>query len=58
MKINLLKRVRNNLYKHNTDIEEYRDWILNSLIFNEKARIVALFKDFLIYDELTEFLRR
>ena len=28
------------------------------LIFNEKCRIVSIFKDYLIYDDSTEFLRR
>ena len=30
----------------------------NNLIFNEKCRIVARFKDFLVLDDSTEFLRR
>ena len=30
----------------------------NNLIFNEKCRIVARFKDFLVLDDTTEFLRR
>ena len=30
---------------------------INNLIFNEKCRIVSRFKDFLIYDDDTEFLR-
>ena len=29
----------------------------NNLIFNEKCRIVARFKDFLVLDDTTEFLR-
>ena len=31
---------------------------INNLIFNEHCRIVARFKDFLILDDMTEFLRR
>ena len=27
-------------------------------MYNEKMRIVALFKDYLIFDDLTEFLKR
>ena len=30
----------------------------NNLVFNEKCRIVARFKDFLVLDDSTEFLRR
>ena len=31
---------------------------INNLIFNEQCRIVARFKDYLILDDMTEFLRR
>ena len=31
---------------------------ITNLIFNEQVRIVARFKDFLILDDMTEFLRR
>ena len=27
-------------------------------MYNEKVRVVGLFKDYLIYDDLTEFLKR
>jgi hypothetical protein len=32
--------------------------ILNDLIYNENTRIVSIFKDYLIFDDITEFLRR
>ena len=36
----------------------YSSLSLNNLMFNERCRIVARFKDFLILDDMTEFLRR
>ena len=32
--------------------------IVNDIVFNETAHIVSIFKDYLILDELTEFLKR
>ena len=31
---------------------------INNLVFNEECLVVARFKDFLIYDDNTDFLRR
>ena len=36
----------------------YNLFCTNNLVFNEKCRIVARFKDYLVLDDLTEFLRR
>jgi hypothetical protein len=36
----------------------YRKNIINDIIYNEKAHIVAVFKDYLIYDDTSEFLKR
>ena len=36
----------------------YSLFCTNNLIFNEKCRIVARFKDYLVLDDSTEFLRR
>lgn len=32
--------------------------MINDIIYNEKAHIVAVFKDYLIYDDTSEFLKR
>jgi hypothetical protein len=32
--------------------------IVNDIVYNEKSHIVAKFKDFLLFDDMTEFLRR
>lgn len=55
-----LKRQVNSLFmkKHKTDPDTYNNKAVNDIIFNEKSRLVALFKDFLILDDASEFLRR
>lgn len=36
----------------------YNVKLINDIVYNEKANIVAIFKDFLIYDDSSEFLKR
>jgi hypothetical protein len=53
------KKTRNILFeKHNIKKEEYTRAVLNTLVFNVKTRITAVFKDHLIFDDSSEFLRR
>jgi len=47
-----------NLLKHSSTIEEYHLKVANDLIFDEKKRIVSLFKDYLLIDEVSDFLKR
>jgi len=52
----LSKRINYNLFKKYSDFKySYSLICTNNLISNEKCQIVARFKDFLIYDDLTEF---
>ena len=44
--------------KYNINDNVYNITVINNIIFNEKTHIVALFKDYLIYDDLSEFLKR
>ncbi len=37
---------------------KYNTNLINDVIYNEKAHIVAVFKDYLIYDDVSEFLKR
>ena len=32
--------------------------MINDIVYNEPTHIVAVFKDFLIYDDITEFMKR
>ena len=45
-------------YKYSKFEYSFSLFCTNNLIFNEKCRIVARFKDFLVLDDSTEFLRR
>ena len=60
---NLIKNVKKILYKklytkYTSKTFSYNMISINNIIFNESCLIVAKFKDFLIYDDNTEFLRK
>lgn len=44
--------------KYMTSKDFYNVKIINDIIYNEPTHIVAVFKDYLIYDDLSEFLKR
>jgi hypothetical protein len=44
--------------KYMTSKDFYNVKIINDIIYNEPTNIVAVFKDYLIYDDLSEFLKR
>ncbi len=54
-----MKVISNEVVKrYNTSNDEYHDVILDSLICNKNCHIVAIFKDYMIYDFVDEFLKR
>lgn len=51
--------IAENLHKkYMTSRDFYNVKIINDIIYNEATHIVAVFKDYLIYDDLSEFLKR
>ncbi len=58
--INMLKSsVKDRIFKKfQTNRNKYNIKIINDIIYNEKANIVGKFKDYLIYDDTSEFLKR
>ena len=55
---NFLNFSKNILYKKYSSFKySYSSICIKNLIFNEKCRIVSRFKEYLIYDDDTEFLR-
>lgn len=44
--------------KYMTSKDFYNVKIINDIIYNEPTHMVAIFKDYLIYDDLSEFLKR
>ena len=56
---NYLAKIHNNLReKYTTTTEFYNSRIVHDIMYNENNQIVSIFKDFLILDDLTEFLKR
>ena len=45
-------------YKYYIDQFTYGTVVINNIIYNEKSHIVATFKDYLISDDISEFLKR
>lgn len=41
-----------------TSKDFYNVKIINDIIYNEPTHTVAIFKDYLIYDDLSEFMKR
>lgn len=51
--------MQNNLSKkYSTNRDYYNVKIVNDLIYNENTHIVSIFKDYLILDDINEFLKR
>jgi hypothetical protein len=44
--------------KYQTDENSLNIRTINDIIYNEKAHVVAVFKDYLIFDDTSEFLKR
>jgi len=51
--------IKSNLNKkYLTSRDSYNTKVISDIIYNENTHIVSLFKDFLIYDDISEFLKR
>ncbi len=58
-KMSLIGFVQRNLNtKYLTKRETYYLKVVNDIIYNESTHVVSVFKDYLVYDDKTEFLRR
>ena len=44
--------------KYMTSRDYYDAKIVNDIVYNEPTRLVSVFKDYLIYDDVSEFLKR
>ena len=54
----MFEMIHNNLMKYNKQKSEINRQIIHNIIFDEKKRIVSIFKDYLLWDEMAEFLKR
>ena len=54
----LEKYMHRYLRKYNCDSRMYNTKIINDIIYDEKKHIVSLFRNFLLWDETSDFLKR
>ena len=52
------KLIYNNLKKYSISAKTYNQYIINDIIFDHRNHIVAEFKNYLLWDETSEFLKR
>ena len=52
------KLLLNKYNNKNTIIVNYNDFILDTLVFNKNTHYISIFKDFMVYDYIEEFLKR
>ena len=50
--------ISQNLKKYSITKQSYDIFIINSIIFDQKIHIVSIFKNYLLWDEASEFLKR
>ena len=50
--------IYNNLKKYNTTLRIYNSYIINAIVFDQRIHVVTLFKNYLLWDETSEFLKR
>lgn len=50
--------LQQNLSKYMTSKDFYNVKVINDIIYNENSHIVSVFKDYLIFDDISEFLKR
>jgi hypothetical protein len=50
--------IRSNLQYHDSNINKFNKKIINDLLYDEKKHIVSVFKEYLILDDIVEFLQR
>ena len=55
-KINFKHIINSNLQKYNIFQEKYNKMKINTIIYNKKIHYVSKFKDFLIWNDFSEFL--
>jgi hypothetical protein len=57
--IDIKKKVRERfINEHKTSTNSYFIKVVNDIIYNEKTQLVSNFKEYLIFDDCSEFLRR
>jgi hypothetical protein len=55
---NSVNIIRNNISRFNCDLNMYSKKIVTDLMYDERKHIVSVFKEYLILDDIAEFLER
>ena len=50
--------IRSNLQYHDSNINKFNKKMINDLLYDEKKHIVSIFKEYLILDDIVEYLQR
>jgi hypothetical protein len=58
--IKYLKNVsrQNMLDKYKANVDSYNIKVINDILYNENTKVVANFKEFLLFDDNSEFMKR
>ena len=56
--INISKIIHDKLYSKYSIHDNYNLYAISKILSNDKCLIVAKFKDFLLYEDLSEFMKR
>ena len=56
--LNAEKEMISNLKKYNMTIETYNKKVITDIIYDERKHIVSVFKNYLLWDEMSDFLKR
>lgn len=52
------KILQENLHKHDSNKTQLQIKAINDIIYDEKKHLVCIFKDYLLWDENSDFLKR
>ena len=55
---NCMKGSRKSLYIYDSYRDLYNQYKINDIIYDDHKHLVSIFKDYLLWDETSDFLRR
>ena len=55
---NCMKSSKKTLYKYDSYIEKQNRYKINDIIYDDNKHLVSVFKDYLLWDETSDFLKR
>jgi len=58
IKRNIFQKVKSNLKKYDSSLRKVNIKLINDIIYDERKHIVSRFKDYLFWDENSDFLKR